>query len=221
MIEAVLLVKPPHSWITNITSNFPATIRILDCKALAETEGVQELFELDAPEEMSDKIVDAMRKDSYIREVEVIRGKGGRILGAVKTHRCTACRTFAISTCFLTSARTRQDGTLEWVVAGSEGAYRQLLRKLENEKVHVEVASLSKLEDANSLTARQETILQIGLEKGFFDFPRKIGLKELAETLDISTAALSEILRRGQKRVLVQHFRGRPSTLTRQGRIAP
>ena len=215
-----MLVRPPHSWIMKVTSNFPATIRILDCKPLAETEGVQEFFELDAPEKFFDEIVSTMRKDDYIREMEVTRGKGGRVLGAVKTRRCTACRTVATSGCFLTSARTRQDGRLEWNVAGSEAMFRELVQKLEKGNVQFELVSLTKLQDVNALTARQETILQIALDRGFFDFPRLIGLRELANALDISAATLSEILRRSQKKVLLQHFSGKQSTRTYADRIA-
>jgi predicted DNA binding protein len=217
MIEAVFLVREsPHSWMAQIVGDFPATIRILDCKLLAGTEGVQQFFELDAPEEMSDKIIDTMQKSGYISEVEVIRGKGGRILGEVRTHRCTACRCVATSGCHVTSCHTRKDGTVEWVVAAGEAMFRQLLDALEKSQVHFEVISLSRLEDVNALTARQETILQIALEKGFFDFPRKIRLREFARTLEVSAATLSEILRRAEKMSLIRDLRQSP----RRGRAS-
>ncbi len=75
---------------------------------------------------------------------------------------------------------------------------------------------LTKLKDEKALTERQETIIQIALEKGYFDFPERIALRELAKSLGISAATLTETLRRAQKRLLTEHFRGRASVLARQ-----
>jgi hypothetical protein len=90
---------------------------------------------------------------------------------------------------------------------------KSLMHKLENQNVTGEVVKVSKLKGEAELTARQENILQIALEKGYFEFPKRITLRQLANAVDISPATLSEILRRGQKGVLEEHFRGRPSVL--------
>jgi predicted DNA binding protein len=87
------------------------------------------------------------------------------------------------------------------------------MHELEEENVVGEVLKISRLEDEKELTARQENILQIALEKGYFEFPKKITLRQLAKTLDVAPATLTEILRRGQKRVLQEHFKGHPSVL--------
>jgi len=96
---------------------------------------------------------------------------------------------------------------------------KSLLKELDEEQVVAEVVRISKLEEEEELTARQENILQIALEKGYFEFPKKLTLRQLAKVLDISPATLTEILRRGQKRVLQEHFKGRPSVLTRQEKV--
>jgi predicted DNA binding protein len=220
MMEAVLLVEPPHSWIRRIVSKYPVTIRLLDCKALLDREGVQELFEMTGQGEISDRLIEDLRKDDYVFDVDVLKGKAGRLIGSVKTHKCTACRSFATANCFLISATTRPDGRVEWVILGGQRAVPDLLKRLEKDNVKVEVSRISNVEDQAALTARQEQILQIALEKGYFDFPKKINIRDLAKTLDISTATLAEILRRGQKRVLAEHFRGRTSVLSRQVRLA-
>jgi predicted DNA binding protein len=219
-MEAVLLVEPPHSWIRRIVGKYPVTIRLLDCKALLDREGVQELFEMTGQGEISDRLIEDLRKDDYVFDVDVLKGKAGRLIGSVKTHKCTACRSFATANCFLISATTRPDGRVEWVILGGQRAVPDLLKRLEKDDVKVEVSRISNVEDQAALTARQEQILQIALEKGYFDFPKKINIRDLAKTLDISTATLAEILRRGQKRVLAEHFRGRTSVLSRQVRLA-
>lgn len=213
MLEAIVSITPPHSWIKRVAATFPALIRVLDCRSLPDGKGVQELFEITSNSDLSEKIVDYLRQDSYVYDIDIVRAERGRIIGSLKTHKCTACRTFAGANCFLISANSKPDGKLEWTLLGSDTMVRSLMRELEKENVTGEVVRISKLKDEEELTTRQENILQIALEKGYFEFPKKITLRQLAKTLDVSPATLTEILRRGQKRVIQEHFRGHPSVL--------
>ena len=213
MLEAVISITPPHSWIRRIVSEFPAVIRVLDCRSLSDTAGVQELFEITSAPDLSEKIVDYLRQDSYVYDIDVVKADRGRVIGSLKTRKCTACKTFAEADCFLISALSKPDGRLEWAVLGNDSMVKSLMKGLESQNVTGEVVRISKLEGERELTSRQENILQIALEKGYFEFPKKITLRQLAKALDISPATLTEILRRGQRRILQEHFKGRPSVL--------
>ena len=213
MLEAIISITPPHSWIKRVTAEFPSVIRILDCRSLPDGEGVQELFEVTSAAELSEKIVDYLRQDSYVYGIDIVKAGHGKVIGSLKTHKCTACRAFAGADCFLVSATSKPDGKLEWAVLGSDTMVKSLMRALENQKVRGEVVKISRFKGEEELTVRQENILQIALEKGYFEFPKRITLRQLARVLDVSPATLSEILRRGQKGVLEEHFRGRPSAL--------
>jgi predicted DNA binding protein len=213
MLEAVISITPPHSWIRRVTAEFPSVIRVLDCRSLPNGEGVQELFEVTSGADLSEKIVDYLRQDSYVYDIDIVKAEQGRVIGSLKTHKCTACKTFAGANCFLVSATSKPDGKLEWAILGNDTMVKSLMQELEDQKVAGEVVKISKLKGEEDLTARQESILQIALEKGYFEFPKRITLRQLAKVLDISPATLTEILRRGQKRVLEEHFRGRPSML--------
>ena len=79
MLEAVVRITPPHGWIRRVTSSFPAVIRVLDCRRLAEKEGVQELFEITSAPELSERILDYLRRDDYVYDVDVVKGKSGRL----------------------------------------------------------------------------------------------------------------------------------------------
>jgi predicted DNA binding protein len=213
MLEAIVSITPPHSWIKRVTATFPTVIRVLDCKSLPDGKGVQELFEITSSPDLSTKIVDYLRQDTYVYDIDVVKVEQGRIVGSLKTHRCTACKTFAEANCFLTSATSKPDGKLEWALLGSNTTIKFLMQKLQRDNVTGEVIRISRLKGEEELTARQENILQIALEKGYFEVPKKITLRGLAKTLDVSPATLTEILRRGQKNVLLEHFKGRASVL--------
>jgi len=213
MLEAVISITPPQSWIKRVTAEFPSIIRVLDCRSLPEGEGVQELFEVTSAPDFSEKIVEYLRQDSYVYDIDIVRAEQGRVIGSLKTHKCTACKAFAGANCFLVSATSKPDGKLEWAVLGNDTMVKSLMQELENQKVSGEVVKIFRLKGEEELTARQENILQIALEKGYFEFPKKITLRQLAKVLDVSPATLTEILRRGQRRVLEEHFKGRPSVL--------
>ncbi|SER80068.1 helix-turn-helix domain-containing protein [Natrinema salaciae] len=58
------------------------------------------------------------------------------------------------------------------------------------------------LEQEPAVTDAQRTALALAYEHGFFDVPRRAGLSEIADRLDISTQAVSERLRRGQAQLI-------------------
>ncbi len=219
MKEATLIVEPPHTWIKKVVTKYPATVRLLDCRAVAGSSGVHELFEVSLPPEKIKAFVNELRKDPYVYQVDAIETKKGMIMGSLKTHKCTACRSFATSGCFLVSAKSTPEGLVEWKVLSSGDGLKRLIDNLEKGGVKVKIHSVVDLKDESALTERQEEILQIALEKGYFDYPKKIDISDLANLLGISKPTLSEILRRGQKKILAEHFRGRVSMVSGKERI--
>ncbi|MGQ9469751.1 MAG: helix-turn-helix domain-containing protein [Nitrososphaerales archaeon] len=208
MIEAVISIKPPHSWIRNVLIKYPAMIRVLDCKAIEGKEGVQELFQIVTLIHISDELIDDLRRDEYVYDVDIISNRRGKITGSLKTYRCTACRIFAASNCHIISMRTRADGMIEWEIFARSNSLRDLMNRLDEQSVKAKIERISNLKGMNALTDRQEKILRIALEKGYYDFPRKTTLSELATSLGIAKSTLSEILRRGERRTLIERFKG-------------
>ncbi len=93
-----------------------------------------------------------------------------------------------------------------WTVIGNNDSFRELLAALERDKIRFEVKLKRNLEDSELLTARQEQILSIAFERGYFDFPKKVGPEELAKLAQVKASTLAEILRRGQKKVLGEYL---------------
>jgi predicted DNA binding protein len=127
----------------------------------------------------------------------------------VKEHTCLLAHSIISSGCFITKA-TISDGEIIWNVICDGDAFISLMRNLEECEVEFEILYKGKPAEGDKrakITYREEEILRIALEKGFFDFPKKIKLEELAEIFDIAPSTLSEILRRGQKKVLSTYFK--------------
>ena len=78
--------------------------------------------------------------------------------------------------------------------------------KLEEGSCDVKLKKISNIDDTKMLTPKQEEIIRTAYLRGYYDFPKRVGVRELAEQFDISTATISEILRRGQKKIIERYL---------------
>ncbi|MEM4156177.1 MAG: helix-turn-helix domain-containing protein, partial [Archaeoglobaceae archaeon] len=85
-------------------------------------------------------------------------------------------------------------------------SFLKLMEALESVEIEYEIIYKGRLESEETITLREEEILKIALQKGFFDYPKKIRLEELAKQLGMAPSTLSEIMRRGQKKILQKFF---------------
>src|SRR5665647_261225 len=95
-----------------------------------------------------------------------------------------------------------QDSTIMYsFIVPTFEAYQGIIGNLEKSGHKVNVRKIGKFEQQiGILTENQERIFWLALKSGFFDYPRQIGMAELAGKLGISPATLSEIIRRGTRR---------------------
>ncbi len=92
-----------------------------------------------------------------------------------------------------------------WTITGMRDRVDHLLSLLEEKQVQVELKSIQKIQSnqiQGTLTPRQAEILELALKLGYFEFPRKTNLTNLAKQVGVAKSTLSEILRRvAQKKV--------------------
>lgn len=215
MREVVLSLRVPNNWVSEISEGHPATVRLLDCRPLRDQQGIHQLVEIRAADTPIHKLIKGIRRNPYIRHAEVVETKSGRAVGAVFTEGSIICSAVAESRLFcrtcLFTAKPKEDGTVEWTVAlNGRRELTHLLQRLEKHEVAVRVVRVTELADVMQLTPRQEEIVAAAFERGFFDFPRRVGLRSLAHDLQISAASLSEILRRAEKKIIGEFVKRGP-----------
>jgi predicted DNA binding protein len=206
MTEVVLAVTMPDSWVRQISGQYDVSVRILDCVP-ASGEGGRSLFEIEAGEADTEAILESMRAHPDIEKVDVTAIEEDRILGSVVTRKCSSCRMIMQSKCFLQGARSLKDGRVELRVAGgAKGSLQDLLENLRKDGCSVELQRIGR-DDADSVvTRRQEEVLQKALAIGYFDYPRRGGLKELAREMGVSQSTVAEVLQRGERNIIEQYF---------------
>ena len=205
MIDAVLAIKAPE-WMTDLVSKYDARVRVLSCIPFA-AGGVRDLVEISAPEGRLEEAVAEIKSSSHFQEVDIAQTAKNSALASISTNRCSVCSTLAGSECFLISAAPRE-GRIYWtLLASGKKPLRELMETLEENSFEVEIIKMVELKGRDALTMRQEEIIRIALDKGYFDYPKRTSIRKLANLFGVSISTLSEVLRVGQKKILSSYFR--------------
>ncbi len=83
-----------------------------------------------------------------------------------------------------------------------------LIKSLNNNGVKVIVKPSYQIKSSKEkgITLRQKMVIKYALERGFFDYPRKISINDIAKDLKLSPSTVSEIIRRGLKWILNDYY---------------
>lgn len=132
-----------------------------------------------------------------------------------ESQGCEVCNTILSHGAFLISGRSVEEHTIMYsFIVPTFEVYTGIISALENSGHKVNVLKRGSFEAKSGvLTENQERIFWLALKSGFFDYPRKIGLRELADKLGVRPSTLSEIIRRGTKRLLKQYFESEQAKL--------
>jgi len=211
VLEAVLSVSLPNCWITNLAPRHGIEIRVIDRKVIGG-DRMKELFEAQVPPETIPQLIEDIRKAEGVRNVEVVSTESGRLVGITYASNCGGCALLARSDCFIAGAVARKEPAIEWnLVFRDRESLRRLVSRLERNGYAVKLLRLASVRESVPLTRRQEEILAAALELGYFDYPKRIRLGDLARRLGVSKSTVSQVLRKAQTKVVTAYFENRPS----------
>jgi predicted DNA binding protein len=151
-----------------------------------------------------------------ITYVEMLAQKEGEFVCLVKTHKKNRIHDLLIdpNIGFEMPMVFTQDNIVISIIADE----KRLKSTIEQVGKHItedsfKILSISPVRpEINSiysiLTAKQLEILKEALKKGYYEIPRGVSAKELAEAFDISVSALNEHLRKAERKILYTIFKG-------------
>jgi predicted DNA binding protein len=207
LYEAVLAVNLVDSWVGKISNQLPVSVNIVDTIAFGD-EGVQDLAEIrlnGTDPDLIEKVISGFDHIDFVKSSKIDQDK---VIVIVGTKGCGGCRSIVESGCFLVSASTDDQGWVEWkLIINEKLQLQKLVEALSGRGIDSRLILIQPIDDRESLTPRQEKIIKTALERGYYDFPKRIGIRELARIFDISTASVSETLRRGQKKIIEHYFK--------------
>jgi predicted DNA binding protein len=106
-----------------------------------------------------------------------------------------------------TPLRFQQDGSQEMTIIGDEESFRELYEEATSlDSFDIEVVETGEYTPdahqlARTLTTRQQEILSVAVELGYYREPREATHEDVAATLDLSSSAVGTHLRRIEERV--------------------
>jgi predicted DNA binding protein len=174
-------------------------LKVVDIRS-SSPNSVKHLIELDPSEVRQIKNPPA--------ELKAISAEGKSSIW-LESEGCGVCNTILSCDAFLVSGKSIEDYTIMYsFMVPSFEAYQKIVSALETAGLKVRVLKMGKFQPkAGVLTEKQERIFWLALKGGFFDYPRKVDTSELAAKLGISASTLSEIMRRGMRRLLESYFK--------------
>jgi predicted DNA binding protein len=178
-------------------------LRVIDIRS-SSPKSVKHLVELD-PEEVKH----VKNPPAELKVMTAEGGGEGKSSIWLGSEGCGVCNTILSCDAFLVSGKSMEGSTIMYsFMVPSFEAFQKIVSSMEAAGLKVTVRKMGKFEpQVGVLTEKQERIFWLALKGGFFDYPRKIDTVELAARLGISPSTLSEITRRGMRRLLESYFK--------------
>jgi len=207
MMEAVISLKIPQNWMSEIPEKHPVTIKVIERVPYSD-KGVKDLVEIAGPQDIMEEVLRDIKKNPLVSKIDMTVTEKGKVIGAITTSRCEICRVLTDADVFLISAESKGEGKVEWTLVLSEkDVLKQIFDHLKSKSVIADLVKLTKIDDKETLTDRQDKITHVAFDRGYFDYPKRISLRELARMFDVSPSTLSEILRKGQRKIVLDYFK--------------
>ncbi|BFI75569.1 helix-turn-helix domain-containing protein [Sulfurisphaera ohwakuensis] len=190
MLLHVTLKTPIEDWIS-INDIYTTSITILDIRP--DSSSYRVLIEYKGKD--NEKFLSSftkVSKNSYLGTLQV----NSKIISILSKYT-------------IMQGNVVPDSIIWTVIVDGYHELKRLLKEFVDNKIDVKVLKVVKAKSDATITARQEQIIKIALEAGYFDFPRRITLNQLAEKLNISSSTLAEILRRAEKNIIEAYFKER------------
>lgn len=140
-------------------------------------------------------------------EVKIFHKEKDYVLLNIKTDCSKALNTISSSALHIRYPLLIREGKLllETITRRAEIDY--VLNRFSNYYIKTKIQRIGRYNPNINLTSKQHELLNIALKQGFFEIPRKINIKTLSNQLKVSKSALSEMLRRAIKNLLLNYFR--------------
>lgn len=208
MMEAEFSVQGLRFWIVDIATRHSCTVTVTECIPWRK-KGGQALFRIHGLEGDRERVIEEIRQRDDITSIDATEREDGQIVGSVGMSEFAPAWDMAECGCFLESVRSEGNGKAYFrVLAGSEGSVPELIKLITSKGLDIEIIRIAQTSERSQVTRKQEMVVRTALEKGYFDYPRRVTLEELARLCNTTVSTVTETLKRGEKNILRQYFQG-------------
>ncbi len=180
---------------------------IIKCVPNQGAGGVTALVKVRASEGGADEVAQIVSSANGVVGAKFLKSfDGSSLIGLVRTSRCM-CALSGIPLKKVVSVSEDERGVRVRILLEDPSELNDLIREVTARGFKPSIEELVQLKGGEAvpkLRPKQEQLLLAALELGYYEVPKKVGTRELADLFGVSPRAISEVLRRSHKR-LVEH----------------
>lgn len=190
---------------TPITEKYDITIA---CQIGGRYEkGGWGLVTLEGDDETLNQALNDIRRHPSVGGIEIKTRHPNSVTIIVDVVQCKGCNVLMQSKAFIVFPVEIRNGRMKWLLITDKNKTKGLIiDRLEGYGYDVILERVTTLGDKGILTNRQEEIIRIAFELGYFDFPQRTDSQSLASKLGISLSTFSEVMRAAQRRIVAEYL---------------
>ncbi|GAD52940.1 bacterio-opsin activator domain-containing protein [Halarchaeum acidiphilum MH1-52-1] len=194
-------------WVRPISRRYPdVCFRVLAAFPGTADGGIG-LVEISGPDLPA--VRDAVESSDVLRTVDVLHDGDGGTLVRFETSAPLLLRALRSARVPLELPFEVRDGVANWTLTAARDDLSRLGDELDARGVDYRLERVR--DDAGRdpalLTERQHELLELAVERGYYDHPRGATLTELAAEAGVAKSTLSGLLQRAEGRVVKRHLR--------------
>jgi len=207
--EIVMDIKLPNDWIISSIINDDISVNILETKQLG-LHIIKETVELSFSNNKKQTIINKLKNNPNIIDIKIIHHNQNHLIICLTSIFNNLYKIFTDFNVFLSSIQSLHNGWSELtIIIPNNKVLKKILKKLHEIGIEIRVKSITYVKNKTTLTSKQDNIIRLAYELGYYDFPRRTNLIELAKKLNLSPPTVAEILRRGERRIISNYIIGK------------
>jgi len=155
--------------------------------------------------------IDAIRADPNTEYVNCNIFDKHRASCMIITRNSPVCRALSSTesfckNCPLTLDRPPETPVRWQVMFSGSSSLNRFISKVKSKGITATPTEVGDPKKNRLLTFEQEQVIAIAEERGYFEFPRRIGLQGLSGILKVCPSTLDEVLRRAEGKIIANHI---------------
>jgi predicted DNA binding protein len=204
MIEVELSLSIEGNYGCEITRNKPDLILEI-VSGYTENGKVQGLIKSNYTSEDLKKLCKEFEAFDYVREFEVLESGYARIV-VDSTDFPLAQLIHEVGAFYIYPIKFVKGKEICILIFENKQKLKKVLKQLDTDWKVIRIGNVNLQFDLEDLTPQQLRAVNLAIEKGYFEIPKKVNLEELSQQMKLSRTTFLEHLRKAEKKILSKYF---------------
>ncbi|MBU7029749.1 MAG: helix-turn-helix domain-containing protein [Theionarchaea archaeon] len=204
MIEVELSLFIEGNYGCEITKRHPE-LQLDIVSGYTEGDAVQGLIKSNCTSEELGELQNEFKAFKYVREVEVL--ESGYMKVVVDSSGFPLAQLIhEVGAFYIYPIKFSEGREVCTLIFENKKELRKVLKQLPYDWKIVRIGNINLQFDLEDLTPQQLKAVNLAIEKGYFEIPKKVNLEELSTQMKISRTTFLEHLRKAEKKILSRYF---------------